>query len=73
MYIIEMKGNKYTIGHSNGYSKHQKCLIPVDKKDLNEIPINNFGNLSYMVRSSQVSEAIQEWEACHNTKLMPRN
>lgn len=68
MYTVELKGKKYTIE----YKEWQKCLIPVDKEDVDVIPINHFGTLTYLVRSSQVSEAIQEWEERHNTKLMSR-
>lgn len=64
---FEINEIKYTVG----YIGNRKHLIPEDTKFKN-IPIVSIGNLSYLNRSSEVSEAIREWEIKHNTKLSPR-
>ncbi len=70
-----MKGIKYTVGYIGTEDQRwkKKHLIPVDKENRNTILIDNIGSLSYLNRSREVSEAIQEWEVNHNTKLSPRN
>lgn len=64
---FEINEIKYTVG----YKGNIKYLIPEDEK-YKMIPIVSVGNLSYLNRSSEVSEAIREWEINHNTKLSPR-
>lgn len=67
---FEINEIKYAVG----YKGRIKYLIPEDnEKYFKMIPIVCLGNLSYLNRSSEVSEAIREWEITHNIKLSPRS
>lgn len=67
--VWTINGIKYTVK----YKDFIKYLIPVEENDKTILKIvSTSGNLSYLNRSHEVSEAIQEWEINHNTKLTPR-
>lgn len=71
MISMRIDGKEYTVEY--GIDDGTDLVHTDSEKREHRICVHTSGNLGYLIRSVQVSEAIKEWEVNHNTKLHPRN